>query len=74
MERERERERETCFCKSTFIRALFEHLFQDFEPCWIIINNKNTKTDRKHIASRRREAIFHDDGAVEEDERGENEQ
>lgn len=58
--------RETSFCKLTFVRALLEHLFQDFQPCWIIINNKNTKTDRKRITSRRSEAIFHEDRALVE--------
>lgn len=43
----------------TFKRTLLEHLFKDFQPGGIIIDNKNSKTSRKRIASRGRETIVH---------------
>lgn len=43
----------------TFVRALLEHLFKNFQPGEIVIDNKNTETSRKRVVSRGREPIVH---------------
>jgi len=58
-ERKKEKKKVTK-ASSTIISTLLEHLFKNFEPCWIIINNENAETGREGFAPGRREAVLHE--------------